>query len=49
MGLGVLEQNRNRIYNKATDWGDEMQKRIAELKSLLEAYRVGLIKENIDS
>ncbi|MCB9446109.1 MAG: fructose-bisphosphatase class III, partial [Ardenticatenaceae bacterium] len=45
----ILEQNRNRIYVKDTDLGQEIKKRIDELKSLLDAYRVGLIKENIDS
>lgn len=45
----ILEQNRNRIFVKDTDLGQEYQKRIADLKSLLDAYRVGLIKENIES
>lgn len=45
----ILERNQVRIYNEKTDWGQEIQKRIAELKLLLEAYRVGLIKEDIDS
>ncbi len=45
----ILEQNRHRIFVKDTDLGHEIKKRITELKSLLDAYRVGLIKENIDS
>ena len=45
----TLEQNRARIYNVDTDMGREMQKRITELKGLLDAYRVGLIKENIEA
>lgn len=45
----ILEQNRNRVFVKDTDLGHEIEKRITELKSLLDAYRVGLIKENIDS
>ena len=45
----ILEQNRNRVFVMDTDLGHEIKKRIAELKSLLDAYRVGLIKENIDS
>lgn len=45
----ILEQNRRRVFVKDTDLGHEIKKRITELKSLLDAYRVGLIKENIDS
>lgn len=35
--------NRNRVLN--TDDGKMIQKKIMDLKSLLEAYRTGLIKE----
>ncbi len=45
----ILEQNRSRIYVEDTDLGQEIKKRIADLKSLLKAYRAGLIKEDIDS
>ncbi|MEJ2746687.1 MAG: fructose-1,6-bisphosphatase [Anaerolineae bacterium] len=45
----ILEQNRRRVFVEDTDLGQEIKKRIADLKSLLDAYRVGLIKENIDS
>ncbi|MCP4424256.1 MAG: fructose-1,6-bisphosphatase [Chloroflexi bacterium] len=45
----ILEQNRTRIFVEDTDWGQDIKKRITELKALLDAYRVGLIKEDIDS
>jgi len=47
--MEILEQNRTRVYVEDTDRGQEIKKRITELKSLLDAYRVGLIKEDIDS
>ncbi len=45
----ILEQNRSRIYVEDTDLGQDIIKRITDLKSLLKAYRAGLIKEDIDS
>jgi fructose-1,6-bisphosphatase-3 len=44
----ILEQNHHRIYVEDTDLGQETKKRIADLKALLNAFRVGLIKENVD-
>lgn len=41
----ILEDNRDRIRVKDTDNGRELQKRIDDLKDLLEAYRSGEIKE----
>jgi len=41
----ILEQNTERIRVKNTDNGLLLQKRIDDLKNLLEAYRSGLIKE----
>jgi fructose-1,6-bisphosphatase III len=41
----ILEQNRQRIRVRDTDMGRDIQRRIEELKRLLEAYRTGLIKE----
>ncbi|MGF1670502.1 MAG: fructose-1,6-bisphosphatase [Balneolaceae bacterium] len=41
----ILEQNTNRIKVRDTDSGREIQKRIDDLKKLLQAYRSGLIKE----
>lgn len=43
----VLETNMLRIRIKDTDSGKKIQKHIDELKVLLQAYRSGLIKENI--
>ena len=45
----ILERKQARIFVKNTDWGQELQKRIDELKRLLGAYQAGLIKENIDA
>jgi fructose-1,6-bisphosphatase-3 len=44
----ILEKNSRRVFVKDTDLGQEITKRITDLKALLNAYRVGLIKENID-
>ena len=41
----VVEKKLNRIRVQDTDDGKMIQKKIRELKSLLEAYRTGLIKE----
>ena len=41
----ILETNRQRLRVGDTDEGREIQKRIDELKYLLDAYRAGLIKE----
>lgn len=41
----ILERNNLRIRVKDTDIGRDIQKKIEELESLLEAYRAGLIKE----
>ena len=43
----ILETNTTRIRMSDTDQGERIQKRIEELKALLEAYRGGLIKENL--
>ncbi len=42
----ILEQNTKRIRMRDTDDGKEIQKRIDDLKKLMEAYRSGLIKES---
>lgn len=42
----ILEQNKKRIRVCDTDSGREIQKRIDELKQLLQAFRSGLIKES---
>jgi fructose-1,6-bisphosphatase III len=42
----ILEQNTNRIRVRDTDDGREIQQRIDELTSLMQAYRSGLIKES---
>ncbi len=41
----IMERNYNRIFVRDTDEGEEIQKRIEELETLLHAYRAGLIKE----
>ena len=44
----VAKQNiTNRVLNKDTDLGKDIQKKIEDLKKLLFAYRNGLIKERI--
>jgi fructose-1,6-bisphosphatase III len=42
----ILEQNTTRIRVRDTDDGKEIQQRIDELTSLMEAYRSGMIKES---
>ncbi|MFH5831176.1 fructose-1,6-bisphosphatase [Halalkalibaculum sp. DA3122] len=42
----ILEQNTERIRVRDTDNGREIQRKIEDLKQLLEAYRSGLIKES---
>ena len=42
----ILETNSTRIRVIDTDQGKQTQQRIAELKTLIEAFRSGLIKEN---
>jgi len=43
----ILETNAARIQVKDTDQGQRIQQRIADIKALLEAYRSGLLKENL--
>lgn len=43
----ILETNTQRIRVGDTDLGREYQRQIEDLKQLLEAYRQGLIKENL--
>lgn len=43
--IRVVEKNLNRIRVQDIDDGKMIQKKIHDLKSLLEAYRTGLIKE----
>jgi len=43
----ILEENTRRIRVHETDVGREHRRRIADLKALLEAYRAGLIKEDL--
>jgi len=43
----ILETNAVRIQVKDTDQGQRIQQRIADIKALLEAYRSGLLKENL--
>lgn len=42
----ILERNEKRIRVCDTDAGQKIQQRINDLKSLLDAYRTGLIKES---
>ncbi len=42
----ILEMNFNRMHVADTDMGRIMQERITELKTLLQAFRSGLIKES---
>ncbi len=42
----ILEMNFNRMHVADTDEGRMMQERIHELKTLLQAFRAGLIKES---
>ncbi len=42
----ILERNYQRIRVRDTDMGRDIQRRIDELKRLLEAYRTGVIKES---
>ena len=41
----ILQRNTRRIWVKDTDQGNAVQRQIAELTALLQAYRDGLIKE----
>jgi fructose-1,6-bisphosphatase-3 len=43
--MSIVESNDVRIRVADTDRGREIRRRIAELKTLLSAYRTGLIKE----
>lgn len=43
--IEIVETNNARIRVKDTDLGREMQQQIEDLQRLLQAYRVGLIKE----
>jgi fructose-1,6-bisphosphatase III len=42
----ILEHNFKRIRVRDTDMGHDIQRRIDELKQLLQAYRTGVIKED---
>jgi len=41
----LVEMSQNRMMVKDTDKGRELQKKIIDLKKLLAAYRMGLLKE----
>ncbi|KAB5100376.1 fructose-1,6-bisphosphatase, partial [Bacteroides thetaiotaomicron] len=43
----VLEFNSQRMMVKDTDKGKELVTQIQDLKKLLVAYRIGLIKEKV--
>ena len=42
----IVELSQNRVYVKDTDKGRELQARVEDLKHLLKAYRMGIIKQN---
>lgn len=43
----ILKPNTVRIFVRETDRGAEIQQQVIDLQALLEAYRAGLIKENL--
>ena len=44
----VFDPVVSRIRNSETDWGKEIMEKIEDLKYLLLAYRLGLVKEKLD-
>jgi fructose-1,6-bisphosphatase-3 len=43
----IVELSSQRVMVKDTDKGRELLKQIGDLKKLLKAYRIGMIKERV--